>query len=258
MSDAEKLRGHLNLIEFSRNVARWATMHTVVDEGSVMMFAGSTDLAAFHNGAFRTDDSADPLAVVRKATDFFARRNRGFTFWTRDEPVDRDLRSAVEAAGLTELTRSPQMICRSRPADRSVERVSVSRATTAHDVLALGRLNADAYEPRGIPAAATMSSFERVDRILEPHVGVFLARDDDRVLAGALAMLSHGIGGLFWIATDADARGRGLGAAVTTAAANWCFDHGAADVQLQASAMGRPVYEKLGFELLYHYDVWQH
>jgi GNAT superfamily N-acetyltransferase len=121
----------------------------------------------------------------------------------------------------------------------------------------VARLNAEAYEPRGIPAAATLSSFERIDRILEPHVGVFVAREHDRAVAGGVAMLSHGIGGLYWIATDPAARGRGVGAAVTAAAANWCFDFGAANVQLQASAMGRSVYERLGFETLYHYDVWQ-
>jgi GNAT superfamily N-acetyltransferase len=87
-----------------------------------------------------------------------------------------------------------------------------------------------------------------------PHVAVVLARaTDGQPAAAALALLSHGIAGLYWVGTRPDARGHGLGAAVTSAAARWAFDHGARAVILQASEQGESVYRRMGFREITRY-----
>ena len=65
--------------------------------------------------------------------------------------------------------------------------------------------------------------------------------------------MSHGIAGLYWVATVEAVRKRGLGAAVTALITNEAFERGARVVTLQASVMGRPIYERLGYKTIYNY-----
>jgi GNAT superfamily N-acetyltransferase len=51
-----------------------------------------------------------------------------------------------------------------------------------------------------------------------------------------------------WVGTLEPFRRRGLGELVTRVVTNWAFDEGATLVTLQASPMGRPIYERMGFE----------
>ena len=54
-------------------------------------------------------------------------------------------------------------------------------------------------------------------------------------------------GGIYYVATPPEHRGRGAASAVTGWLTNRLLDGGAAEVTLQASEAGRPVYERLGF-----------
>jgi GNAT superfamily N-acetyltransferase len=67
-------------------------------------------------------------------------------------------------------------------------------------------------------------------------------------LVGASAAVAFGVNG--WIGGVAvlpERRGAGLGSALTAVAAHWTAEAGAGTVSLHATAMGRPVYERLGF-----------
>ena len=55
---------------------------------------------------------------------------------------------------------------------------------------------------------------------------------------------------LLWIGTRAAARGRGVADAITRALARIGFERGAARVILQASEMGLPVYQRIGFRTI--------
>jgi len=58
------------------------------------------------------------------------------------------------------------------------------------------------------------------------------------------------------VATVPQHRRRGLGTVVTAALTEAAFAHGADIVCLQASPMGRPVYERMGFETITSYRIW--
>jgi GNAT superfamily N-acetyltransferase len=93
------------------------------------------------------------------------------------------------------------------------------------------------------PTLAAVDRFARGELSGE----VFVA-ERDGVLAGASACVQFGATG--WIGAVAvlpEARRVGLGRALTEAAVDWLRERGAGTIQLYATAMGLPVYERLGF-----------
>ncbi len=82
---------------------------------------------------------------------------------------------------------------------------------------------------------------------------VVLGYVEERPAAAAVAILSDGIAGLYWVATLPEARGRGLGEACTRLAGNRAFELGARCVVLQASKMGEPIYRRMGYREVTRY-----
>lgn len=86
-------------------------------------------------------------------------------------------------------------------------------------------------------------------------VSCFVARLDGRAVSSSLAIEIDGSVGVFGVGTLPEARGRGIGTAVTAAAVDSARER--ADLAwLQASADGRPVYERMGFAVVADWDVW--
>ena len=91
--------------------------------------------------------------------------------------------------------------------------------------------------------------------MLAPHLVWALARLDGRPVACAMALLSHGVAGVYWVGTAPDVRRRGLAERVTRAVGNAGFDAGMRVAALQASVMGHPVYLRMGYETV-SYTRW--
>ena len=88
-----------------------------------------------------------------------------------------------------------------------------------------------------------------------PGIACFLARADGRAVSSSLGIAIDGSVGVFGVATLPDARGRGIGTAITATAVDWARDR--ADLAwLQASEEGQPVYERMGFRVVADWDVW--
>ena len=64
----------------------------------------------------------------------------------------------------------------------------------------------------------------------------------------SLLVVNKGIAGIYCVATLQEARGRGIGTALTRESMLLAKDLGNEFVVLQSSKMGLPVYEKLGFK----------
>jgi len=88
--------------------------------------------------------------------------------------------------------------------------------------------------------------------------GSFCIVQGDTLLATAI---STGYGkDRAWIGvviTHPDHRRRGLGRRVTQAAIDYAQEQGVRCILLDASDMGRPVYERMGFRALYSIEVWE-
>ena len=248
----EAVLGQLNVIELTREDARWQQPHEIVERDGILLFAGSSDFPGFCNGVRRVDDAVPGTAVVEAAQEFFAERNRGFSLFSRMLSVDDDLFHAAEAAGISVFGDSPQMICRGRVPDRDLPvGVTIDLIQDRADVEHFARIGGEAYSVYGAPAAATAAHFNGSNALQSPNVHSALARVDGVPVGAALILMSHGIAGVYWVAVLEEARGRGVAYAVTQYVTNLAFDLGAANVQLQASVMGEPVYLRMGYEEIY-------
>jgi GNAT superfamily N-acetyltransferase len=85
---------------------------------------------------------------------------------------------------------------------------------------------------------------------------VFLAEEDGVALGAGAALRMGATGWIGGVCVVPEARGRGLGGAVTEAAVSWLRDGGVTTVLLYATELGRPVYERLGFVVDGAADLW--
>lgn len=122
------------------------------------------------------------------------------------------------------------------------------------DDATLGRLNDLAYglDPEfGIARGMT-----------EPAAAMrlFQAREDGGEPACVLATIDHTGDdlGVYFVATDPRHRGRGLGSRLTAIALAEGKQRGMKTSSLQASAMGEPIYAKLGYEGHFHMNMYEH
>jgi ribosomal protein S18 acetylase RimI-like enzyme len=84
----------------------------------------------------------------------------------------------------------------------------------------------------------------------------FTAYADDAPVAAAQLVIDGECGGLYYIATSAEYRRRGLGEAITRHAAGIAAEAGCTVATLQASPMGEPVYERIGFQRVGYYRTY--
>nr|WP_281374364.1 GNAT family N-acetyltransferase [Micromonospora jinlongensis] len=85
----------------------------------------------------------------------------------------------------------------------------------------------------------------------------YLAEESGRPAGTGLGMLTSGVVGVFNIAVVPSARGRGLGRVLTETVLRDGIAAGADAAYLHSSAMGRPLYESMGFALLETWTAFQ-
>jgi ribosomal protein S18 acetylase RimI-like enzyme len=86
--------------------------------------------------------------------------------------------------------------------------------------------------------------------------GRFLGRLDGRPVATSRLSSAAGVAGLYSVVTLAEARGRGIGRAMTLAALYAGRDAGLTIATLQSSDMGLAIYRRLGFREVFRYGIY--
>lgn len=201
----------------------------------------------FYSSARRIDRSVPPEKAVEAVRAFGAEHGQQLNLWTSVDQ-DTDLIAAAEAAGMTRHIELEDMAVTSAPTvpapgfDVELAEVrDVEEADSFADVHRALRIEAE-QDPESVLHFASHKV------LLDPHIHAFVAYLDREPAACAMAFRHEDSAGLFWVATKSSARNRGLGALVSAAAVNGAFQAGAKSATLTATALGVPVYRRLGFE----------
>lgn len=250
-------RLHQNLIDSSRQLFELDPDATVLVEEGCLFGAGSPPHPVISNVAFRADDSVAADGLITRAQDFFSARGRGFSLWIRaGEPEDADLVAAAGTAGLQMVYAMPEMTLAQRPESPSLpdgaELRRLSEPEQAEDYWAVA---AASYTSLGFPLD-TFAGYRNHAGLLAENVVAYIAYVDDKPVSIAMTIVSDRVAGIYWVGSVEQARGKGLGWVVTAAATNAGFDLGADIASLQASPMGKPIYERMGYETLFDYQLW--
>jgi ribosomal protein S18 acetylase RimI-like enzyme len=256
LSAAELLElADLNLAESFREHARWSAAGAVDERDDTLRALSATRFAAgLFNGVLCTGRCPDdPAAWLAAQRTFYANHQRGFSIYLRGER-DAAIGQACIAAGLTLTDSAPGMACDAPVAVAPLaEGVTVEQVNSVEVMRELVPVLAGAYALLGLPESVTHKVLGEAERLFRPHLLWLLARHKGVPAAAAMVLFSHSIAGLYWVGTRPELRGHALGEACTRVATNLAFAYGARAVVLQASALGRPVYLRIGFREITSY-----
>jgi len=88
--------------------------------------------------------------------------------------------------------------------------------------------------------------------------GCYLGYHSGRPVATSMRYTSDRIAGVYFVTTLPEFRQRGIGEAMTwRAAVDGKREEGCVASFLQASDMGRPVYERMGYRIVVNYELWR-
>jgi ribosomal protein S18 acetylase RimI-like enzyme len=242
MSDVGVARSvALNEQELWRDMVRWSG-GLIHEEDGLLFVAGPS---SYLRVAIRLDGAVDGAGAVRRAGEFFAAFEGDHIVLVR-EPTDADLANAARAAEYTPAWTERPMALHDPPEPSPLAGdIDVRVVSTTEEVLAYGTVVADANDDPGERERAGLLFHDRT--ILAPHIAAFVAYIDDAPAACAMTLVSHGVAGVFYVATVENARRRGLGDALTRMAAGAGFALGARAAWLGASDMGADLYRRIGF-----------
>jgi ribosomal protein S18 acetylase RimI-like enzyme len=245
----------LNFAECAREHARWCE-RGVIDErdGTLRTVSATRFPAGMFNAVMCTGETpADPEQWLQAQLEFYTQEQRGFSIYTRGDR-DQALVEACLDAGLAGASAAPGMVCDGPLVEPPRDpRVSFEFVNTPALLSRWVEVQVSAYATLGMPEHAVLEAMQSPERMLDPHSLFLLGRYDGAPVAAAMALLSHGIAGLYWIGVRPEQRNRGLGEATTRAITNAAFARGAQAVVLQASSMGLPIYLQLGFREITSY-----
>ncbi len=113
-----------------------------------------------------------------------------------------------------------------------------------------------------VVAAAFEWDTEELAMVFRPRIidtggwYAYVGYDGDSPVTTTQLVLAGGVGGLYYVGTAEAARGRGWGEAITRHAMAEAASLGCGTVTLQASPMGLPIYEHIGFRRVAYYRTF--
>jgi GNAT superfamily N-acetyltransferase len=242
-----------NLADAIRVMAPWQGAHAHEEHAGALFMRGATRFPTpYINTVLPLHGAVDADALSAHARAHFP--DRRCIAWTRG-PTDEAITERLTGEGWQPLDALPIMVV-DRDLAPHTTHLTLRSVRSRADVDHLVQVEQAAYEEMGLPPPITAKLFAH--RPFGPDApddgaDLIVAYDGSTPLAAAIAITRDDVGGLYWVGTRPDARGRGAATAVTTWATRRAFERGARCVTLQASRAGQPIYERLGYRTLTHF-----
>ena len=162
-----------------------------------------------------------------------------------------DLAAHLRACGLRLEGASPGMAVDLHTLNDGVTVPQGFAVAPVRDTAALHTWLETSFAGFGMPAAFVEAFMERMqgfDLSTTASAQLYLGALDGKPVATSMCFMAAGAAGLYTISTLAEHRGQGIGAAMTLAPLREARERGYRIGTLEASKMGFPVYQRLGFQ----------
>jgi ribosomal protein S18 acetylase RimI-like enzyme len=244
----------LNLIEYWCESAKWIPGTEIWEKQDTIYLCSALDFPAC-SLAFNlaTDEHEPPDVYMARAKGFFSGRRKMFSLLLR-EHGDKAIIQYCKENKLFMVNQAPGMAL-----DAPVEIAAVPAgaelrwAENAEAIQDFKQVVVEAYKDLAFPREVSEGYFAHPERVISPQTVIAVVYLEGEPVCTAMAMLSHGIAGVYWVGTLKKARGRGLAEYCTREVSNTAFELGARKVILQASPFGRPIYLKMGYREITRY-----
>lgn len=199
-------------------------------------------------------------ALATQAAQLRAMRGGGGVFWWLG-PGAQGAQSRAELAGLglEEVDETPALHCplagfRDGPPPQGL-RISVVRTRAERSEWARLTSGWFGFPPQLAGSVAAVEA--RIPAAALAGQLRFIGHLDGQPVASSALVMTAGLAGIYSVATAPDFRRRGLGRAMTAHAMLRGRARGASMSVLQASSMGLPVYQDLGFDSAFAFQCWR-
>jgi GNAT superfamily N-acetyltransferase len=245
-------RCHENFVESLRGFARILPNGRIEEEAGVVKIAGGPPIPSF-NTVFITRPPTDATKTIEDSASFMARAKvpgwRIVAFPGRDTAVE----AAALSAGFRPGHPAPGMVLDPIPPRPPALPVGFNVRRAATPDLWRTMVQVGVAGMGGEPPEDTEVFFPfGLATLYRGYVGF-----EGRVPVATSVGLSHrGIGGVFFVSTLPEFRGKGYGSALTWHAAVGARPDGCRVSYLQASEKGCPVYVRMGYRTVAPYREW--
>jgi GNAT superfamily N-acetyltransferase len=220
-------------------------------EADGLLIAATGLPVPFLNIAFVTRPLADPERSLRAAIDYFDGRKLPFVVRVREGADERSERAA-DALGLPYHDAVPGMALAPLFAPDSAPPLEIRLVSDSAVLRQYGDVMAGGF---GMPAELGRA-FATEETLQVPDFHLYLGFVDDAPVATSALVMSHRVAGVYNVSTLPDFRRHGYGEAMTWRALRDGLAAGCVLGSLQASDMGRPVYERMGFRVVAQYRTF--
>ncbi len=255
LSESELLMlADLNRVEFWVDSSKWIPGTEVVYSHDTVFIDTAIEFPASNLALTMTIESQEsPVDFLARVKDFFVTRKPNFSILLRghaDQPYiqyckENKLLLTGEVPGM--VLDEPVKLGK-LPAGASLRWVNDEKCLRD-----FGHIASEAFTDLGFPQQMGERFFLDASKVLNPYCILAVIYLGEEPASVTMAMLSHGIAGIYWVATARELRGRGLGEYCTRQVGNAAFELGARKVILQASKFGEPVYRKIGYREITRY-----
>ncbi|MBN1380802.1 MAG: hypothetical protein JXA41_03905 [Deltaproteobacteria bacterium] len=223
-------------------------------------FYDSYRFGIFHSGVAMQDfnvvfikrKSSNPKKLCDQWEHFFTDRNLPFRVVVTPNLAD-DYLSVLLDRGYKKIDPLPVMALFNMP-DRLTPRpdLVIKEVRNPKD---LGHFQETAARGFSLPEGS--GPFVITDQIMNwADCSMFVGYCEDQPVCTSMLIKTGPVAGVYWVSTIAGYRERGFGRAVTEWAVLEGKNKNCNFACLQASKMGKPIYEKIGFDNSYHYSVF--
>jgi GNAT superfamily N-acetyltransferase len=235
----------------------WRLWAAAIDGGEVhelngMLMALTGGRQEWWNIAFVTARLEDPMETIRAAAHFFDERRQPFVLRVR-EGLDPAAEEAAEVLGIRYNDTVPGMALSplAPPEDPppGLEVWTVADRATLEEHMSI---SAESFgiDPDDLSSLTPMALTE------QPGWFIYVGYVDGAPVTTSSLLVTGDTAGVYWVGTLEAFRGRGLGEAMTWHALSEGAKLGCTVGVLQASDMGRPIYERMGFRVVSPYRTF--